>query len=103
MSTRCTIWTISLVERDELRKDIEQLCMQQAGTSYLAVATRMHFQRYNIFLTFQQVYLLLTLFPLHFHLFLGWWEWKRREEVPVASLLVLLRTQLKYYNKLIPY
>lgn len=33
-------------ERDELRKDIEQLCMQQAGPSYLAVATRMHFQRY---------------------------------------------------------
>ncbi|KAJ8492660.1 hypothetical protein OPV22_014381 [Ensete ventricosum] len=32
-------------ERDELRKDIEQLCMQQAGPSYLAVAARMHFQR----------------------------------------------------------
>ncbi|WJX59943.1 hypothetical protein P8452_45210 [Trifolium repens] len=32
-------------ERDELRKDIEQLCMQQAGPGYLAVATRMHFQR----------------------------------------------------------
>ncbi|KAL1176390.1 hypothetical protein V6Z11_A04G155600 [Gossypium hirsutum] len=32
-------------ERDELRKDIEQLCMQQAGPSYLGVATRMHFQR----------------------------------------------------------
>ncbi|XP_010942768.2 uncharacterized protein [Elaeis guineensis] len=32
-------------ERDELRKDIEQLCMQQAGPSYLPVATRMHFQR----------------------------------------------------------
>ncbi|XP_042377030.1 myosin-10-like isoform X2 [Zingiber officinale] len=32
-------------ERDQLRKDIEQLCMQQAGPSYLAVATRMHFQR----------------------------------------------------------
>ncbi|CAJ1924721.1 unnamed protein product [Sphenostylis stenocarpa] len=32
-------------ERDELHKDIEQLCMQQAGPSYLAVATRMHFQR----------------------------------------------------------
>ncbi|XP_022763529.1 putative ciliary rootlet coiled-coil protein 2 isoform X9 [Durio zibethinus] len=32
-------------ERDELRKDIEQLCMQQAGPSYLVVATRMHFQR----------------------------------------------------------
>lgn len=32
-------------ERDELRKDIEQLCIQQAGPSYLAVATRMHFQR----------------------------------------------------------
>ncbi|GMP47242.1 hypothetical protein CsSME_00015095 [Camellia sinensis var. sinensis] len=33
--------------RDELRKDIEQLCMQQAGPGYLAVATRMHFQRYS--------------------------------------------------------
>ncbi|XWS54674.1 hypothetical protein CRYUN_Cryun10bG0108700 [Craigia yunnanensis] len=32
-------------ERDELRKDIEQLCMQQSGPSYLAMATRMHFQR----------------------------------------------------------
>ncbi|GAB4853421.1 hypothetical protein Ancab_017612 [Ancistrocladus abbreviatus] len=32
-------------ERDELRKDIEQLCMQQAGPSYLVYATRMHFQR----------------------------------------------------------
>ncbi|RDX99019.1 hypothetical protein CR513_17984, partial [Mucuna pruriens] len=32
-------------ERDELRKDIEQLCIQQAGPGYLAVATRMHFQR----------------------------------------------------------
>ncbi|KAM1003002.1 hypothetical protein FF1_003320 [Malus domestica] len=32
-------------ERDELRKDIEQLCMQQAGPSYLVVATKMHFQR----------------------------------------------------------
>ncbi|CAL5421785.1 unnamed protein product [Camellia sinensis] len=31
--------------RDELRKDIEQLCMQQAGPGYLVVATRMHFQR----------------------------------------------------------
>ncbi|KAK6916324.1 SANT/Myb domain [Dillenia turbinata] len=34
-----------LLERDELRKDIEQLCMQQAGPSYLVVATKMHFQR----------------------------------------------------------
>lgn len=33
-------------ERDELHKDIEQLCMQQAGPGYLAVATKMHFQRY---------------------------------------------------------
>lgn len=32
-------------ERDELRKDIEQLCMQQSGPGYLSVATRMHFQR----------------------------------------------------------
>ncbi|CAM8912976.1 unnamed protein product [Rhodiola kirilowii] len=32
-------------ERSELHKDIEQLCMQQAGPGYLAVATRMHFQR----------------------------------------------------------
>ncbi|KAF5183154.1 myosin heavy chain-like protein [Thalictrum thalictroides] len=33
------------LERDELRKDIEQLCLQQAGPSYLSVVTRMHFQR----------------------------------------------------------
>ncbi|XP_013599296.1 PREDICTED: myosin heavy chain, clone 203 isoform X2 [Brassica oleracea var. oleracea] len=32
-------------ERSELQKDIEQLCMQQAGPSILGVATRMHFQR----------------------------------------------------------
>uniref|UniRef100_A0A803NNX9 Uncharacterized protein n=1 Tax=Cannabis sativa TaxID=3483 RepID=A0A803NNX9_CANSA len=32
-------------ERDELHKDIEQLCMQQAGPGYLAVATKMHFKR----------------------------------------------------------
>ncbi|KAF2320857.1 hypothetical protein GH714_031367 [Hevea brasiliensis] len=32
-------------ERDELHKDIEQLCTQQAGPSYLVVATKMHFQR----------------------------------------------------------
>lgn len=32
-------------ERDGLRKDIEQLCLQQAGPAYLAAATRMHFQR----------------------------------------------------------
>jgi len=33
-------------ERNELQKDIEQLCMQQGGPSILGVATRMHFQRY---------------------------------------------------------
>lgn len=32
-------------ERNELRNDIEQICMQHAGPSYAAVATRMHFQR----------------------------------------------------------
>ncbi|XP_020241280.1 myosin-2 heavy chain isoform X2 [Asparagus officinalis] len=32
-------------ERAELQKDIEQLCLQQAGPGYLAAATRMHFQR----------------------------------------------------------
>ncbi|KAF8099665.1 hypothetical protein N665_0239s0008 [Sinapis alba] len=32
-------------ERNELQKDIEQLCMQQPGPSILGVATRMHFQR----------------------------------------------------------
>ncbi|XP_074333031.1 uncharacterized protein LOC141670883 isoform X1 [Apium graveolens] len=32
-------------EREELRKDIEQLCMQNTGPAYVAVATRMHFQR----------------------------------------------------------
>ncbi|KAL3614353.1 hypothetical protein CASFOL_042427 [Castilleja foliolosa] len=43
-------WLIARVEqleseRNELHKDIEQLCMQQAGPAYLGVATRMHFQR----------------------------------------------------------
>lgn len=32
-------------ESEELRKDIEQLCMQNSGPGYVAVATRMHFQR----------------------------------------------------------
>lgn len=32
-------------ERNELQKDIEQLCMNQAGPAYLGVATRLHFQR----------------------------------------------------------
>ncbi|KAI3958902.1 hypothetical protein MKX01_023578, partial [Papaver californicum] len=32
-------------ERDALHKDIAQLCMQQAGPGYLAIATRLHFQR----------------------------------------------------------
>ncbi|OQU92307.1 myosin heavy chain, muscle isoform X2 [Sorghum bicolor] len=32
-------------ERDALRKDIEQLCMQQAGPGYVSVATRMLTQR----------------------------------------------------------
>ncbi|CAN8270788.1 unnamed protein product [Cochlearia groenlandica] len=32
-------------ERNELQKDIEQLCMQQGGPSILGVASRMHFQR----------------------------------------------------------
>lgn len=38
---------IELLEREknELRNDIEQICMQNAGPSYAAVATRMHFQR----------------------------------------------------------
>lgn len=36
---------ISSSERNELQKDIEQLCMQQAGPAYLGVATRLHFQR----------------------------------------------------------
>ncbi|KAF3792176.1 hypothetical protein EJ110_NYTH12068 [Nymphaea thermarum] len=35
-------------ERDALQKDIEQLCMQQAGPAYLVVATRMHFQRFEV-------------------------------------------------------
>ncbi|KAI3851740.1 hypothetical protein MKX03_005414 [Papaver bracteatum] len=32
-------------ERDALQKDIEQLCRQQAGPGFLAIATRLHFQR----------------------------------------------------------
>ncbi|KAK9165344.1 hypothetical protein Scep_000535 [Stephania cephalantha] len=31
-------------ERDELRKDIEELCLQQGGSGYIGVVTRMHFQ-----------------------------------------------------------
>lgn len=41
---------ISSSERNELQKDIEQLCMHQAGPAYLGVATRLHFQRYNVFI-----------------------------------------------------
>ncbi|KAI8031736.1 hypothetical protein LOK49_LG01G00717 [Camellia lanceoleosa] len=41
----CTRKGSIMIKRDELHKDIEQLCMQQAGPGYLAVATRMHFQR----------------------------------------------------------
>ncbi|CAA6653559.1 unnamed protein product [Spirodela intermedia] len=32
-------------ERDDLQKDVERMCLQQAGPSYLSAATRMHFQR----------------------------------------------------------
>ncbi|RAL39633.1 hypothetical protein DM860_003166 [Cuscuta australis] len=32
-------------ERDDLHKDIEQLCLQQGGPGYLGVATRMHLHR----------------------------------------------------------
>lgn len=32
-------------ERDELHKDIEQLCMQQAGPSYIAFASQMYLRR----------------------------------------------------------
>lgn len=41
-------WFLSSAERDALQKDIEQLCMQQAGPAYLVVATRMHFQRFAV-------------------------------------------------------
>ena len=52
------IWLnyICFVERGELHKDIEQLCMQQAGPGYLAAATRMHFQRYSYLCIFFSVY-----------------------------------------------
>lgn len=46
--TNLTYLLYNIVERDELRKDIEQLCMHQGGPGYLAVVTRMHFQRYMI-------------------------------------------------------
>jgi hypothetical protein len=32
-------------ECEALQKDIEQMCMQNSGPSYIAVATRMHFER----------------------------------------------------------
>ncbi|KAK3035708.1 hypothetical protein RJ639_033410 [Escallonia herrerae] len=43
--TNLSCFLFCFVERGELHKDIEQLCMQHAGPSYLSVATRMHFQR----------------------------------------------------------
>lgn len=43
----CSFYHSLFVERDELRKDIEQLCMQNSGPAYVAVATRMHSQRYK--------------------------------------------------------
>jgi hypothetical protein len=61
-------WSIWFVERDELRKDIEQLCMQQAGPGYLAVATRMHFQRYQFYLfsfCYQEIYVQLSIYLLY--------------------------------------
>ncbi|KAF9675794.1 hypothetical protein SADUNF_Sadunf09G0069800 [Salix dunnii] len=54
-------------ERDELHKDIEQLCMHQAGPSYLAAATRMHFQRY-IYLF---IYIFLCIEPEFSHLIIS--------------------------------
>ncbi|VAH92295.1 unnamed protein product [Triticum turgidum subsp. durum] len=50
MEDQCTYFLILQIddllnERDELRKDIEQLCMQQAGPGYVSVATRMLSQR----------------------------------------------------------
>lgn len=53
--TKCSFLALN-VERDELRKDIEQLCMQQAGPSYLGIATRMHFQRFVLFLLWIQLF-----------------------------------------------
>lgn len=81
---------IYFIERDELRKDIEQLCMQQAGPSYLAVATRMHFQRYNLFFSVQMIYLPLSLIPPFHLLLVGRVGWKGKKGVPVACLLLLL-------------
>ena len=65
---------LSFVERDELRKDIEQLCIQQAGPSYLVVATRMHFQRYFLPLH-EDNSLSLSLSHTHTH------RWRRQEGV----------------------
>jgi len=71
-----------------LRKDIEQLCMQQAGPSYLVVATRMHFQRYNFFfLSPNDLSSPFSLTPFIF-CFLGGGIGKERKGVPVACLLV---------------
>jgi hypothetical protein len=91
-----------ILERDELRKDIEQLCMQQAGPGYLAVATRMHFQRY-LFILF--IFLLLSgnlctieyLFIycidcFEIHAQLGQLDWSRRLRASKISWLCALET-----------
>lgn len=38
-----------MVERDDLQKDIEQLCMQQGGSGYIAIATQMYCRRYTAY------------------------------------------------------
>ena len=88
---RYNIWIIFyFIERDELRKDIEQLCMQQAGPSYLVVATRMHFQRYNSFFSVQMIYLPLSLFPPFHLLLVGRVGWKGEKGVPVALVVGII-------------
>nr|GEV59840.1 reverse transcriptase domain-containing protein [Tanacetum cinerariifolium] len=45
LSSRENVKINSEIKHDELRNDIEQMCMQHTGPSYTAVANRMHFQR----------------------------------------------------------
>lgn len=66
------------VERNELRSDIEQMCMQHAGPSYAAVATRMHFQRYIIIQKLWTHFPIVTIFNCDINTQLGQLVWSRK-------------------------
>ena len=76
----CLTLIVLLPERNELQKDIEQLCMQQAGPSILGVATRMHFQRFISCSTLISKFVsqLTERYPFLDYTLLGQLAWSRR-------------------------